>query len=44
MSLEGKTREEQIWNYLFNKLQNEYGAAGVMGNLFVESGFNSQNL
>ena len=44
MSLKGKTREEQIWNYLLDKIQNEYGVAGVMGNLYAESAFNPINL
>lgn len=28
----------QIWNYLLGKLGNEYGVAGLMGNLEAESG------
>ena len=27
-----------IWNYLFGKIGNEYGVAGLMGNLYAESG------
>lgn len=27
-----------IWNYLKNKIGNEYGVAGLMGNLYAESG------
>lgn len=45
MSLKGKTIEEQIWNYLLDKLDNNsYGAAGLMGNIYAESGFNPINL
>jgi uncharacterized protein YgiM (DUF1202 family) len=44
MSLVGKTTEEKIWNYLVEKLQNEYGAAGLMGNIYAESGLKSTNL
>lgn len=29
---------QTIWNYLVYKLDNEYGAAGLMGNLYWESG------
>lgn len=29
---------QTIWNYLVDKLDNEYGAAGLMGNLYWESG------
>lgn len=44
MSLVGKTAEEQIWNYLFSTIKNEYGTAGVMGNLYAESGLKPTNL
>lgn len=30
--------EQKIWDFLVDKLGNEYGAAGLMGNLFAESG------
>ena len=30
--------EQIIWNYLKNKIGNEYGVAGLMGNLQAESG------
>lgn len=33
-----------IWNYLVNKIGNEYGAAGLMGNLEAESGLYPNNL
>ena len=29
--------EKIIWDYLYNKLKNPYGVAGLMGNLFAES-------
>ena len=38
MSLKGKNVEERLWNYLKSKGLNEYGIAGLMGNLFAESG------
>lgn len=44
MALSGITSESQIWNFLFAKLGNAYGTAGLMGNLFAESGLNSKNL
>lgn len=36
--------EERIWKYLIGKIENPYGVAGLMGNLFVESGLNPKNL
>lgn len=30
--------EQKIWNYLKSKIGNEYGVAGLMGNLQAESG------
>lgn len=33
-----------IWNYLLNKIGNKYGVAGLMGNLYAESGLNPINL
>ena len=44
MSLTGKTIEEQIWNYLLNKINNKYGVAGLMGNIYAESGLIPTNL
>lgn len=32
--------EEIIWNYLYSKLNNAYGTAAMMGNLFAESSLN----
>ena len=44
MALKGNTNEEKIWNYLMSKFNNEYGVAGLMGNLYSESGFRPENL
>lgn len=33
-----------IWNYLWDLIHNLCGVAGVMGNLYAESGFNPKNL
>ena len=34
------TNEQLIWNYLYEKIRNVYGVAGLMGNLFAESSLN----
>lgn len=39
-----KDTERQIWGYLFGRIGNAYGAAGLMGNLFAESGLRPNNL
>lgn len=44
MALIGNTSEEKIWNYLYSKIKNAYGVAGLMGNLKAESGLNPINL
>ena len=44
MPLIGTTNEEKIWNYLKSKGLSDYGAAGLMGNLYAESGLRSNNL
>ena len=44
MGLIGKTTPEKIWNFLKSKGLSSYGAAGLMGNLYAESGLNPQNL
>lgn len=44
MSLTGSTTAEKIWNYLYAKIGNAYGVAGLMGNLYAESGLKSTNL
>lgn len=36
--------EETIWNFLYQKLGNAYGVAGLMGNLKAESALRSTNL
>lgn len=38
MALTGKTNEEKIWNFLYSKIKNSYAVAGIMGNLYCESG------
>lgn len=37
MELVGKTNEEKIWNYLSSIIDNKYGIAGLMGNLYFVS-------
>lgn len=44
MSLTGKTNEEKIWNFLKAKGLNDCGIAGLMGNLYAESGLRPNNL
>lgn len=44
MALTGKTNEEKIWNYLKAQGLNDCGAAGLMGNLYAESGLSPTNL
>ena len=36
--------EQKIWSFLFGKIGNAYGVAGLMGNLNAESGLNPNNL
>ena len=36
--------ESYIWNYFFDKIGNEYGVAGLMGNLYHESALKPNNL
>ena len=46
-ALAAKTSEAQpkkVWDFFVAKLGNEYGAAGVMGNLKAESGFLATNV
>ena len=38
------TNEKRIWDYLLAKGLSAAGAAGLMGNLYAESGLNPQNL
>lgn len=35
---------EHIWKWLWERIGNEYGTAGLMGNLCAESGLNPENL
>ena len=44
MSLVGNNNEEKIWNFLYDKIGNKYGTAGLMGNLYAESGLKADNL
>lgn len=38
MALTGMNNEQKIWNYLKAAGLNDCGAAGMMGNLYAESG------
>ena len=40
MGLTGKNNEEKAWNFLKGKIPNDFGVAGLMGELFAESGLN----
>lgn len=40
----GKNNEEKIWNYLIGKGLSTAGTAGLMGNLYAESGLRPNNL
>lgn len=40
----GKNNEEKIWNFLYEKIGNSYGVAGLVGNLQSESGLNPKNM
>lgn len=44
MALIGKNNEEKIWNFLIDKGLSTHGVAGLMGNLYAESGLNPMNL
>lgn len=44
MSLVGTTNEQKIWNFLKSKGLNDYGVAGLLGNIEAESGLNPKNL
>ena len=44
MSLVGNSNEEKIWNYLKAQGLSSAGAAGLMGNLYAESGLIPTNL
>ncbi len=36
--------EEKIWNYLLSNIGNKFGTAGLMGNLYAESGLQANNM
>lgn len=38
------SNEQRIWNYLKSKGLNDFGIAGLMGNLYAESALNPKNL
>lgn len=40
----GKNNEEKIWNFLSEKIGNEYGVAGLVGNLKSESNLDPKNM
>ena len=44
MKATGSSTERTIWNFLRCKGLSPAGAAGLMGNLYAESGLNPQNL
>ena len=44
MALVGTTNEQKIWNYLKAKGLNDFGVAGLMGNLYAESLLEPKNL
>lgn len=44
MALRGATVEQKIWNYFKDKGLNDYGCAGLLGNLYAESALNPKNL
>ena len=40
----GADPEKTIWDYLMKKIGNAHGVAGLMGNLYAESGLRANNL
>ena len=44
MKVTGSSTEKTIWNYFIVKGMSPAGVAGLMGNLYAESGLNPQNL
>lgn len=42
--LAGKNNEEKIWNYLKGAGLNDFGTAGLIGNLYAESGLIPNNV
>lgn len=43
-NLVGGTTEERVWNYFLAKGYNKFKIAAIMGNIYSESGFKSNNL
>ena len=43
-SLVGNTSPERVWNYFLNRGYNKFMIAAIMGNIYNESGFRSNNL
>ena len=39
-----KKQRGKAWNFLKSKIANDFGVAGLMGNLYAESGISPQNL
>ena len=44
MLLVGDTNEEKIYIFLYERLKNHYAVAGLMCNIYAESGLNPKNL
>ena len=44
MALTGTTNEQRIWNFCISKGMSKCGAAGLMGNIYAESGLIPTNL
>lgn len=44
MTLMRTNYETYVWNYFKSRIGNEYGVAGLMGNLYAESGIIPNNL
>lgn len=41
---DANTNEKIIWDYLMSKINNPYGVAGLMGNLYAESALKPNNM
>ena len=44
VAVSASDNEKVIWDFLYGKLGNAYGAAGLMGNLYAESALRPNNL
>lgn len=42
--IRGSSVAQQVWNFLKDNKFNDYGAAGIMGNMYKESGLQPNNL